>query len=46
VEQSVLATVFDTCNYVAGRRELERNRHRWDYNIKVDLNVKGWGSVD
>jgi hypothetical protein len=31
---------------VAGRRELVRNRRRWEDNIKVDLKVIGWDRVD
>ena len=29
-----------------GRRPLERPRHRWDDNIKMDLREVGWGGVD
>jgi hypothetical protein len=21
-------------------------RHRWDFNIKIDLSVMGWGGID
>jgi hypothetical protein len=28
-----------------GRRSLERPRHRWEYNINVDLQEVGWGGV-
>jgi hypothetical protein len=31
---------------VAGRRELVRNRRRWEDNIKVDLKIIGWDRVD
>jgi hypothetical protein len=29
-----------------GRRPLGRPRHRWDDNIKMDLQEVGWGGVD
>jgi hypothetical protein len=29
-----------------GRRLLERPRHRWEGNIKIDLRDVGWGDVD
>jgi hypothetical protein len=29
-----------------GRRPLERPRHRWEDNIKMDLREVGWGSAD
>jgi hypothetical protein len=29
-----------------GRRLLGRPRRRWDYNIKMDLQEVGWGSMD
>jgi hypothetical protein len=29
-----------------GKRPLERPRHRWVDNIKMDLLVIGWGGVD
>jgi hypothetical protein len=25
-----------------GKRPLERHRHRWEYNIKMDLQDVGW----
>jgi hypothetical protein len=30
----------------AGRKELGRPRHRWDDNIKIDLQEVGWGGMD
>jgi hypothetical protein len=27
-----------------GRRPLERPRHRWEDNIKMDLREMGWGA--
>jgi hypothetical protein len=27
-----------------GRRPLGRSRHRWEYNIKMDLREVGWGA--
>jgi hypothetical protein len=29
-----------------GRRPLERPRHRWEDNIKMDLQEVGWVSMD
>jgi hypothetical protein len=29
-----------------GRRPLGRPRHRWDNNIKVDVEEVGWGGMD
>jgi hypothetical protein len=29
-----------------GKRPLERQRHRWVANIKMDLGEIGWGGVD
>jgi hypothetical protein len=29
-----------------GRRPLGRLRHRWEDNIKMDLQEVGWGSMD
>jgi hypothetical protein len=29
-----------------GRRPLERSRHRWDDNIKMDLQELGWWGMD
>jgi hypothetical protein len=29
-----------------GRRPLERPRHRWEDNIKIDLWEVGWGGMD
>jgi hypothetical protein len=29
-----------------GRRPLGRPRHRWEYNIKIDLREMGWGGTD
>jgi hypothetical protein len=29
-----------------GKRPLEIPRHRWEYNIKMDLQEVGWGSLD
>jgi hypothetical protein len=29
-----------------GRRPLERPRHRWEDNIKMDLREVGWGGMD
>jgi hypothetical protein len=29
-----------------GRRPLERPRHRWEDNIKMDLQEVGWGDMD
>jgi hypothetical protein len=29
-----------------GRRLLERPRHRWEDNIKMDFRDMGWGSMD
>jgi hypothetical protein len=29
-----------------GRRPLGRPRHRWEYNIKMDLREVGWGGMD
>jgi hypothetical protein len=29
-----------------GKRPLERRRHRWVVNIKIDLREIGWGSMD
>jgi hypothetical protein len=29
-----------------GRRPLERPRHRWEDNIKMDLRKVGWGGMD
>jgi hypothetical protein len=29
-----------------GRRPLARPRHRWEDNIKMDLQEVGWGGVD
>jgi hypothetical protein len=29
-----------------GRRPLERPRHRWEDNIKMDLQEVGWGGMD
>jgi hypothetical protein len=29
-----------------GRRPLGRPRHRWEDNIKMDLEEVGWGGVD
>jgi hypothetical protein len=28
------------------KRPLERHRHRWEDNIKMDLREIGWGSMD
>ena len=29
-----------------GKRSCGRPRHRWEYNIKMDLQVVGYGGVD
>jgi hypothetical protein len=29
-----------------GKRPFVRPRHRWEYNIKMDLQDVGWGSMD
>jgi hypothetical protein len=29
-----------------GKRPLERPKHRWEYNIKIDLKEVGWGDMD
>jgi hypothetical protein len=29
-----------------GKRQLRRPRHRWEDNIKMDLQVVGWGDMD
>jgi hypothetical protein len=29
-----------------GKRPLGRNTRRWEYNIKMDLRVIGWGGMD
>jgi hypothetical protein len=29
-----------------GRRPLGRPRHRWEDNIKIDLEEVGWGAMD
>jgi hypothetical protein len=29
-----------------GRRPLGRPERRWDYNIKIDLRERGWGSIN
>jgi hypothetical protein len=29
----------------AGKRPLVRPRHRWEDNIKMDIQVGGWGGV-
>jgi hypothetical protein len=29
-----------------GKRPLERPRHRWVHNIKMDILEIGWGTVD
>jgi hypothetical protein len=29
-----------------GKRPLERPRHMWEYNIKMDLREIGWGGMD
>jgi hypothetical protein len=29
-----------------GKRPLGRPRHRWEYNIKIDLREIGWGGMD
>jgi hypothetical protein len=29
-----------------GKRPLERPRHRWEYNIKMDLMEVGWEDLD
>jgi hypothetical protein len=29
-----------------GRRPLGRPRHRWEDNIKIDLQEVGWGGMD
>jgi hypothetical protein len=29
-----------------GKRPLERPRHRWEGNIKIDLRELGWGGMD
>jgi hypothetical protein len=29
-----------------GKRPLGRPRHRWVYNIRMDLGEVGWGDVD
>jgi hypothetical protein len=29
-----------------GRRPLERPRHSWEENIKMDLREVGWGGID
>jgi hypothetical protein len=31
---------------IKGDRPLERPRHRWEDNIKMDLRVLGWGPMD
>jgi hypothetical protein len=39
-----------TCNIFVGKsegkRQLGRTRHRWEYNIKLDLEEIGWEGVD
>jgi hypothetical protein len=29
-----------------GKRPLERTRHRWEDNIKMDFREIGWGAMD
>jgi len=29
-----------------GKRQLERPRHRWENNMKMDLQEVGWGGMD
>jgi hypothetical protein len=29
-----------------GKEPLERPRHRWEYNTKLDLQEMGWGDID
>jgi hypothetical protein len=29
-----------------GRRSIERPKHRWEDNIKIDLRDVGWGGMD
>jgi hypothetical protein len=29
-----------------GKRQLERRRHRWEDNIRIDLKEMGWGGRD
>ena len=29
-----------------GKRPLGRHRHRWEENIKMDLQEVGWGGID
>jgi hypothetical protein len=29
-----------------GRRPLERPKHRWEDNIKMDIQEVGWGGMD
>jgi len=29
-----------------GKGPLIRHRHRWEYNIKMDLQEVGWGGMD
>jgi hypothetical protein len=29
-----------------GKRQLERPRHRWEDNIKLDFREIGWGGMD
>jgi hypothetical protein len=29
-----------------GKRPLERSRHRWEDNIRMDLREIGWGGMD
>jgi len=31
---------------VRGKRPVRRHRHRWEYNIKIDLQEVGYGVMD
>jgi len=33
-----------TADKTEGKRQLGRPRHRWEYNIKTDLQEVGWGA--
>jgi hypothetical protein len=49
--KNVLMRFQERCIHVLvgkpeGRRPLERSRHRWENNIKMDLQEVGWGDMD
>jgi hypothetical protein len=46
IEHHTLKTYMGSSYMPEGKRALGRPRHRWENNIKMDLNETGWEGAD